>query len=69
MTDFQLCGEGPMTTVFRLIPLNDAAKGWIEEHVDQEGLQPSWPELFVEHGYIDALLAGVTSAGFTVTNS
>ncbi len=66
MIDFRLYGEGPMTTVFRLTPLSDRAKEWVEEHVDQEGFQPSWPEVFVEHGYIDAVLEGINLSGLTI---
>lgn len=70
MNDFELYSDGgPMTTLFQLTPLNDRAIAWVEENVSREGFQPSWPVLFVEHGYIDHLLDGITAAGMTVDSS
>lgn len=70
MTDFVLYGDGPLATLFRLTPLSDTAKEWIEEHVNQQqGFQPTWPELFVEHGYLDDLVGGIIAAGMTVDGS
>lgn len=66
MIDFKLYGDGPMATLYRLTPLTDAAKEWVEQNVSSGGFQPSWPELFIEHGCIDNLLGGITAAGMTV---
>jgi hypothetical protein len=64
--DFRLHGEGPTTTVFRLVPITDAAEAWINDNVGAEGYQPCYPSLYVEHGYIEALLEGIGEAGLTV---
>lgn len=65
--DFQMYSEGPMTTVFLLTPLTDAAKEWVVENVSQEGFQPDYPNrLYVERRFIDMLLDGIDGAGLTV---
>ncbi len=70
MNDFELYSDGgPMTTLFRLTPLSDRAIAWVEENVSTEGFQPAWPVLYVEHGYVDHLLAGIEAAGMTVDGS
>ncbi len=64
--DFRIDGEGPMTTLFRVVPLTDAAKEWVEENVSEEGFQPSWPTVHVEHRYLADLVDGIEGAGLTV---
>jgi hypothetical protein len=66
--DFRLEGEGPMTSVFRLIPLTTVAKVWVALNVGEGGedFQPDYPTLYVEHRYIEPLLEGIGEAGLTV---
>jgi hypothetical protein len=64
--DFRLHSEGPRSTVFRLVPLTDAAEAWVNDNVGTEGYQPCYPTLYVEHGYIEALLEGIGEAGLIV---
>ncbi len=65
--DFRLDGEGPLTSVFRLVPLTDNARGWIADNVSRtEGFQPDWPTLYVESRYLDDLIEGMEDAGLTV---
>lgn len=63
--DFSMVGASG-DTVFKLVPLTDAAREWVEENVSREGFQPDWPTIVVEHRYIDNLLGGIDEAGFTV---
>lgn len=66
--DFRLdAHEGPMASVFRLVPLTIPAKVWVAANVGKDsGYQPDWPTLYVEHRYIDPLLDGIDAAGLTV---
>ncbi len=66
MTDFTLYGDGPMATLFRLTPSNDMAREWVEENVRRDGFQPTWPELFIEHRYMQDLIDGIEAVGMTV---
>lgn len=64
--DFRVDGEGPMTTLFRVVPLTEAAKEWVDDHVSTGGFHPEWPTLHVEHRYLADLIAGIEGAGLTV---
>lgn len=65
--DFRLTGEGPMTTVYQLEPLTDAATAWVEAHVDADsGFQPAYPTIYVEHRYLLSVLGGIEVAELTV---
>ena len=67
MSDFHMDG-GPigLASVLRIQPLTQEAKDWVEEHVSQDGFQPDWPTLYVEHRYLDNLIGGIAIAGLTV---
>ncbi len=66
--DFRLDGEGPLTSVFRLVPLTGDARGWIADNVSRtEGFQPDWPTLYIEHRYLDDLIEGIEGEGMTVS--
>ena len=56
-----------MTTLFRVVALTDSAKEWVNDNVSEEGYQPQWPTLFVEHRYLDDLIEGMQGTGLTVS--
>lgn len=64
--DFRVDGEGPMTTLFRVVPLTSLAEEWVDSHVSTAGFHPQWPTLHVEHRYLDDLIDGIEGAGLTV---
>ncbi len=64
--DFRVGGEGPMTSLFKVVPLTDEARAWVDDNVSEEGFQPDWPVLYVEHRYLDDLIEGIEGAGLTV---
>lgn len=46
-------------------PLNDGAVAWVEEHIGQDnGYQPQWPTVLVEHRFAEAILEGILADGF-----
>ena len=68
--DVRVEGEGPMTTVFRVVAVTDAAKEWVNENVNnEEGFHPEWPNMFVEHRYLDDLIAGMHESGLQIAHT
>ena len=54
-------------TIFLLKPLTSAAVSWVEEHIGQEnGYQPHFPTVVVEHRYIADIVAGIQNDGLAV---
>lgn len=62
-TDFVLEHQG---TIAILRPLTDRAKAWVEDNVSQEGYQPCWPMLIIEHRYVEAIIDGLLGDGLTM---
>jgi hypothetical protein len=57
--DFQVSNQG---TIFILIPLTDAAKGWVREHIPDDA--QTWARgIVVEHRYIGPILEGIDADG------
>lgn len=62
--DFALEDHG---SIFLLRPLTPSATSWIEEHIGQEnGYQPYFPTVVVEHCYIDNIVEGLQNYGLAV---
>jgi hypothetical protein len=62
--DFILEGHG---SIFLLSPQNKNAIAWVDEHIGSEnGFQPYWPIVVVEHRYIADIVAGIQSDGLGV---
>jgi hypothetical protein len=62
--DFEVQNHG---TICLLCPLTDSAIAWVEEHIGQDnGFQPYWPTVVVEHRYIADLVAGIQRDGLAV---
>jgi len=54
-------------SIFLLKPLTPSAISWIEDHIGQEnGYQPYFPAVVVEHRYIADIVAGIQNDGLAV---
>ncbi len=62
--DFTVQNEG---TIFLLYPHTPAAHDWVEQNIGREnGFQPYWPTVLVEHRYIREIVAGIQNDGLEV---
>ena len=61
--DFQIEDHGSICLVR---PLNDAARDWLDEHVEAEGWQWMGNALACEPRYLPDLADGIEADGFTV---
>jgi hypothetical protein len=62
--DFGVENQG---SIFLLKPLTPSATSWIEDHIGQEnGYQPYFPTVVVEHRYIADIVAGIQNDGLVV---
>jgi len=60
--DFLIENHG---SVFLLRPLTDAARNWIDEHIGADnGFQPMYPTVLIEHRYIFAIVRGLVEEGW-----
>ena len=63
-TDFSVQNEG---SIFLLHPLTEAAREWVNEHIGEDnGYQPYWPTVVVEHRCILNIVDAMRKEGFTV---
>jgi len=54
-------------SIFLLIPRTISARIWIDDHIGREnGYQPYYPTVVVEHRYISDIIAGVQGDGLVV---
>lgn len=63
--DFEVIGEGPMTTVYLLRPLTDRGAAWIGENIGPDA-QFLGDAVAVEHRYIGDIVQGLQADGLTV---
>ncbi|SRR6266404_1902414 len=62
--DFLIENHG---SIFLLKPQTDSATSWIEEHIGEDnGYQPYYPTVVVEHRYIADIVAGIQGDGLAV---
>jgi hypothetical protein len=55
------------SSIFLLRPYTDAGRRWVEENIGSEnGYQPYWPTVVVEHRYIGDIVAGIQNDGLEV---
>lgn len=54
------------STVFIVSARTEAGHAWVEDNVSQDGYQPRWPDLIVEHRYLTDLIGGAQAAGLGV---
>jgi hypothetical protein len=51
-------------SIFLLRPLTDAARNWVEEHIGQDnGYQPYFPTVVIDHSYISDIVVGIQNDG------
>ncbi len=54
-------------SIFLLRPQNEQAIAWVNEHIGADnGFQPYWPTVVIEHRYIADIVAGIQSDGLAV---
>jgi hypothetical protein len=54
-------------SIFLLRPKNEQAVAWVEEHIGQDnGYQPYFPTVVVEHRFIADIVDGIQDAGMEV---
>jgi hypothetical protein len=64
LADFAVESHG---SIFLLKPLTPSAITWVEEHIGQDnGYQPHFPAVVVEHRYIADIVAGIQNDGLAV---
>jgi len=64
-TDFSLENHG---SIFPLRPLTDVACSWVDQNIGRDnGFQPYWPNVVIEHRYVTDILEGIKSEGLAVT--
>ena len=62
--DFRLENHG---SIFLLVPLSVSAQLWLDEHIGKEnGYQPYWPTVTIEHRFIADIVAGIQDDGLAV---
>jgi hypothetical protein len=62
--DFILQGG---SSLYILKPMTDAGVAWVEEHIGQDnGYQPYFPAVAIEHRYVGDILAGISADGLSV---
>lgn len=64
--DFRLQNEG---SIFVLHPENDAARGWIEDHLyGDEFSDPQWwgGGVVIEHRFVQDIVIGIVNDGLTI---
>ena len=54
-------------SIFLLKPLTPSATSWVEEHIGQDnGYQPYYPTVVIEHRYVADIVAGIQNDGLAV---
>jgi len=62
--DFEVQNHG---SIFLLIPQTDSARIWIDEHIGQDnGYQPYFPTIVIEHRFVSEIVAGIQGDGLAV---
>ena len=62
--DFEVQNHG---SIFLLIPQTISARIWIDDHIGRDnGYQPYYPTVVVEHRYIGAIAEGIVADGLEV---
>ena len=62
--DFSLENHG---SIFLLRPITAPAFQWVEDHIGRDnGFQPYWPNVVIEHRYVEAVVDGIQTSGLEV---
>jgi hypothetical protein len=55
------------SSIYLLRPLTESARIWVEDHIGPDnGFQPYWPAVVIEHRYIGSILEGIQGDGLAV---
>jgi hypothetical protein len=55
------------SSIFLLRSCTDIAREWVDEHIGpDDGYQPMYPTVVVEHRYIDDIVTGIQNDGLEV---
>ena len=61
--DFIIQNEG---SIFLLRPQSEQAVAWVDEHIGPDnGYQPQYPTVLIEHRYVAPILEGIRNDGLT----
>ena len=64
-SDFLVENHG---SIFLLRPQNENAIAWVEDHIGSDnGYQPHYPTVVVEHRFIAEIVAGIQGDGLAVS--
>jgi len=62
--DFELQNHG---SIFVLIPQSTSARIWINDHIGRDnGYQPHYPTVVIEHRYVADIVRGIQNDGLAV---
>ncbi len=62
--DFEVQNHG---SIFLLIPQSTSARIWIDDHIGRDnGYQPHYPTVVIEHRYIADIVRGIQDDGLAV---
>ena len=62
--DFELQNHG---SIFLLIPQSISARIWVDDHIGKDnGYQPYYPTVVVEHRYVSDIVEGIQNDGLAV---
>ncbi len=54
-------------SLFLLCPRTDVAREWVEQNIGRDnGFQPYWPTVVVEHRYVADIVEGASETGLEV---
>jgi len=53
-------------SIFLLRPLTATAKSWVDGHIGENGYQPYYPTVVVEHRYIADIVRGAGADGLVI---
>ncbi len=63
-SDFELQNHG---SIFLLIPQSTSARIWIDDHIGRDnGYQPHYPTVVIEHRYVADIVEGIRNDGLAV---
>ena len=64
LPDFVVQNHG---SILLLIPRTISAKTWVEQNIGKDnGYQPYWPTVVIEHRYVADIVAGIEGDGLAV---
>jgi hypothetical protein len=62
--DFTILVDG---SIFLLTPLSESAHDWIEQNIGRDnGFQPWWPTVVIEHRYVVDIMVGIRNDGLVI---